>query len=202
MIVTIRVENAAEVIDVVGNTWPAELHAGISRGIDEASHVVADDIAVVTPVQSGEARAGVTGGLRSELVGEAGWDAFYMRFVELGARAHPIISRSRIGSGIQRRVSRQLRRVAFGGRVNWRDIRTSDWLDFHYRVKQTQAKALSIRLGGGVTIYRGAVDHPGVKRRLILSSVLRSDEPKILTIIEDNMKKSVGEMGVSGDAGA
>ncbi len=180
----IELVNSTAFVRQIGEMWPRIMRTAIAAGVEKATGELAEDVAAHAP---GKARDAVRERMRGQLTGVVDFDpqeAFYMRFVLLGAKAHRIAPRrSRRNRTRLAETKRNLFSALRGAGV---DAARLGAFDKGLGVARL-ALAFTPRGGGGL-LYRDSVNHPGIKARHILSSRLAAMKDRIVTTIDESVK--------------
>lgn len=161
---------------------------GSLAGVKEAAGLVAGAVRADTPKKTGRAAGAVVvkesqgGKVQTVRYDYRKKEAYYMRFVILGAKAHTIAPR---------RLTKRGRRTAFKRRFNaLRKGGMSEMLAAAeagaYVFDRTKKRALYIN-AGGETFYAANVVHPGVKAHRIFSETMREQKDEITATLAKNI---------------
>jgi hypothetical protein len=170
--------------------WTREVRRGASEGVKRSVDLMGEDLAEHTPIRTGKALGAITTRMQSALTGTAGYnlsEAFYMRFVLMGSKAHEIHPRRRAGNRgraaqAKRNLHAALRRVGVD----------ADRMAQLGRGLGVQHLALSLSVGGNL-LARARVWHPGTKAQPILADRLAAMTPTINETIGASIRLAVAE---------
>ncbi len=199
--VHVELLNVAELRSLYGERYPQQIREGTAEGVRLAGEGLADDVSANTPDRTGKAAAFVRNRQTSEFTATVDYDpkeAFYMRFVQLGTRPHPIIARGLRGGREQRRLASYARRHFGQHSIDWTSQMSSSiqdgrgnsfgWFERHGK----GPKALTV---GGKLYAR--VMHPGITANKILVNRLLATQDKLSLIVKGAIEGKVGEGAVS-----
>ena len=198
----VEVVNLGSFTTAFAEKYPQAVKRGTTEGVHRYADSLAADVRSSIPVKSGKGRASVHSRIvnpTTSAVGYTSSEAFYMRFVDLGAKAHPIYPRGRKGASETKRISRYWRRHPLGATYTGKGKPvplTRDWtktpMDRQWS-KLTKGgwsgkAAIALPVFGK---YFSKVLHPGIKAEHILRSRLDATKDKAGPIIVEAIKVEI-----------
>jgi hypothetical protein len=165
---------------------------GSIEGIKDAADILARDVTAHTPKKTGKARESIItkvtqgGRLATVKYDYRKSQAFYMRFIILGAKPHTITPKMRTDRGRRTARARKLKALLKSGMQYGPAYAAAA----SYAAGLTRKRAMAFEQNGE-SVFTRAVRHPGIRPTKIISDRVKASQGPMVTALQEAVRRNI-----------